>query len=177
MSLKKLMLRTSLLWWGALFVILALEFAAVAQTITAAEAIQRIRQRYAAAPPNQIDTIKAGDPTTPVTGIATTFLDTMDVLRQASSHGTNLVITHEPTFYNHLDDTAFFADDPVYREKLALPMMRTASPRNPNGPKWIASSAIRLSLVTRKCAASWVTITWTPCANSMKAACPAALTW
>ena len=44
----------------------------------------------------------------------------MDVLREASRRGANLVVTHEPTFYNHLDDSAFFADDPVYREKLTF---------------------------------------------------------
>jgi len=93
--------------------------AAAAQTLTAAQAIQRIQQHYAApVPPDTVDTVKAGDPSTPVTGIAVTFLDTMDVLREANRRGLNLVITHEPTFYNHRDDTAFFADDPVYREKL-----------------------------------------------------------
>ena len=94
---------------------------AVAQNITAADAIQRIEKHYTTGlPPNSVDTVKAGDPSTPVTGIATTFLDTMDVLREANRRGANLVITHEPTFYNHLDDKAFFADDPVYREKLAF---------------------------------------------------------
>ncbi len=95
--------------------------AVAAQTLTAAEAIHRIQQHYSVAPPpNTVDTIKAGDPSTQVKGIAVTFLDTMDVLREADKRGLNLVITHEPTFYNHLDDTAFFADDPVYREKLAF---------------------------------------------------------
>ena len=94
---------------------------AVAQTLTAADAIQRITRHYASSlPPNTVDTIKAGDASAAVTGIATTFLDTMDVLREANRRGANLVITHEPTFYNHLDDTTFFADDPVYREKLAF---------------------------------------------------------
>jgi putative NIF3 family GTP cyclohydrolase 1 type 2 len=92
-----------------------------AQTLNAGEAIVRIQHRYAAAPPpNTVDTIKAGDPDTPVTGIATTFLDTMDVLREAVRREDNLIITHEPTFYNHLDDTKFFTDDPVYKEKLAF---------------------------------------------------------
>ena len=91
------------------------------QTLHAGEAIIRIQRRYAAAPPpNTVDTIKAGDPNTPVTGIATTFLDTMDVLREAVRREDNLIITHEPTFYNHLDDTKFFIDDPVYKEKLAF---------------------------------------------------------
>ncbi len=92
-----------------------------AQTFTAADVILRLQKHYAApAPPNTVDTIKAGDPSTPVTGIAVTFLDTMDVLRHASRRGLNLIITHEPTFYSHLDDTAFFVEDPVYLEKLAF---------------------------------------------------------
>ncbi len=103
----------------AILVIAVLTPAAVAQTLTAADAIQRIQHHYAVpVPGNTVDTVKAGDPYTPVTGIAVTFLDTMDVLREADRRGLNLVITHEPTFYNHLDETAFFADDPVYREKL-----------------------------------------------------------
>ena len=98
-----------------------LPLTAAAQSLTAAEAIHRIQQHYpATVPSDTVDTIKAGDPSTPVTGIAVTFLDTMDVLREANRRGANLVITHEPTFYNHRDDTAFFADDPVYREKLAF---------------------------------------------------------
>jgi len=92
----------------------------VAQTLTAAEVIQRIQKHYPVGPPpNTVDTVKGGDSATAVTGIAVTFLDTMDVLREANKRGLNLVITHEPTFYNHLDDTKFFANDPVYREKLA----------------------------------------------------------
>ena len=92
-----------------------------AQNLTAVDAILRIQKHYAATlPSNTVDTIKAGDPATPVTGIATTFLATMDVLREADRRGLNLVITHEPTFYNHLDETVFFVEDPVYLEKLAF---------------------------------------------------------
>jgi len=108
----------------AIFLLVTGSFVSVSFTraqgpITAADAIQKIQHRYASAPPpNTVDTIKAGNPQTPVTGIATTFLDTMDVLREASRRNENLVITHEPTFYNHLDDTVFFKDDSVYKEKL-----------------------------------------------------------
>jgi putative NIF3 family GTP cyclohydrolase 1 type 2 len=91
-----------------------------AQTSTAADVIHRIQQRYPAPVADTVDTIKAGDPATPVTGIATTFLDTMEVLREANRRGLNLVVTHEPTFYNHRDSTAFFSTDPVYKEKLAF---------------------------------------------------------
>jgi putative NIF3 family GTP cyclohydrolase 1 type 2 len=112
-------MRTILFRAACVTLLLSLLPAVKAQTVTAAEAIQRIEQRYAPAlPQNTVDTIKAGDASTRVTGIVTTFLDTMDVLREANRLGANLVITHEPTFYNHLDDTSFFANDPVYREKL-----------------------------------------------------------
>ena len=40
-----------------------------------------------------VDTIKAGDPDTPVTGIATTMMATYDVLQRAAAQGKNLVIT------------------------------------------------------------------------------------
>jgi putative NIF3 family GTP cyclohydrolase 1 type 2 len=43
----------------------------------------------------------------------------MDVLRQAVALHANLVISHEPTFYNHRDDNTLFINDPVYKEKLA----------------------------------------------------------
>jgi len=66
-----------------------------------------------------VDTIKAGDPKTPVTGIATTMMATFDVLRRAAAEQKNLVITHEPTFYSHQDKVDSLADehDPVWTEK------------------------------------------------------------
>ena len=66
-----------------------------------------------------VDTFKAGDPETPITGIATTFTATMDVLERAAARKANLIIAHEPTFYNHLDETAWLGDDPVLQAKLA----------------------------------------------------------
>jgi putative NIF3 family GTP cyclohydrolase 1 type 2 len=92
-----------------------------AQTLTAGEAIAKIQHLYGTKPgPGTVDTIKVGDPSTVVTGITTTFLDTMDVLRESVKRGNNLIITHEPTFYNHRDDTKNFTDDPVYKEKRAF---------------------------------------------------------
>src|SRR5262249_53765109 len=49
-----------------------------------------------------VDTVKAGDPDTPITGVAVTMMATHDVLQRAAATGRNLVITHEPTFYGHL---------------------------------------------------------------------------
>jgi hypothetical protein len=104
--------------------LLLLNAPAFAQTLPAAEAWLRIEHRYAEAPPaDTVDTLKGGDPSTPVTGIATTFLDTMDVLREAVKRGDNLIITHEPTFYNHRDETAAFANDPVYKENMTRSML------------------------------------------------------
>jgi putative NIF3 family GTP cyclohydrolase 1 type 2 len=87
--------------------------------LTAAEVMQRIISATGATPPaNTVDTLKAGDPNTVVTGIVTTFMDTYAVLEQAVSNGNNLIITHEPTFYNHLDDQGPLAKDPVLQQKL-----------------------------------------------------------
>ena len=68
-----------------------------------------------------VDTFKAGDPDARVTGIAVTMMATMDVLERASAQGLNLVITHEPTFYAHLDrPEGMEEDDPVWTEKRAF---------------------------------------------------------
>jgi putative NIF3 family GTP cyclohydrolase 1 type 2 len=65
-----------------------------------------------------VDTFKAGDPDTPVTGIAVTMMATMDVLQRAAAHGDNLIITHEPTFFDHLDTPqGIKEDDAVWKEK------------------------------------------------------------
>jgi hypothetical protein len=42
-----------------------------------------------------VDTFKARNPDTPVSGIAVTMMATMDVLQRAAAHGDNLIITHE----------------------------------------------------------------------------------
>ncbi len=65
-----------------------------------------------------VDTFKAGNPETLVTGIAVTMMATLDVLERAAAKGENLVITHEPTFYNHLDrPEGMDESDAVWKEK------------------------------------------------------------
>ncbi len=64
-----------------------------------------------------VDTIKAGQADQPVTGIVTTFLASQAVLQKAAALGANFIITHEPTFYNHLDQVDWLTDDPVYQAK------------------------------------------------------------
>ncbi len=75
--------------------------------ITARQVIDAIQKQVGAAlPADTVDTFKAGNPDTPVTGIAVTMMATHDVLVRAAAAGDNLIITHEPTFYNHRDTTA-----------------------------------------------------------------------
>ena len=64
-----------------------------------------------------VDVVKAGDLTQACTGVVTTFLGTLEVLRQAKTLGANLVISHEPVFYSHLDKTDWLAGDRVYEAK------------------------------------------------------------
>jgi putative NIF3 family GTP cyclohydrolase 1 type 2 len=88
------------------------------QNPTASRVIDTIiRHTGAPAIPNTVDVIKAGDPSTPVKGIVTTMFATMEVLRKAVEMNCNLIIAHEPLFYNHLDATTQFQNDPVYLEK------------------------------------------------------------
>lgn len=67
-----------------------------------------------------VDTFKAGNPENEITGIACTFMATLKVLKEAAARGCNLVITHEPTYYNHLDSTDWLENDPVFAAKQAI---------------------------------------------------------
>ena len=88
---------------------------------TAKQVIETIRQNLGVGwREPTVDTIKAGNPEAPVQGIATTVMATLDVLQRAAAQGRNLVITHEPTFYNHEDKTQDFEQDSVYQAKQAL---------------------------------------------------------
>lgn len=75
-----------------------------AATLTAQDVIDRIRTRIGVDwKPDGVDAIKAGDPSTRITGIVTTSLASIAVLRQAAAAGANLVITSQPTFYSRGD--------------------------------------------------------------------------
>jgi putative NIF3 family GTP cyclohydrolase 1 type 2 len=90
------------------------------QPLTAEQVVAQMRSAAGIVPPpTTIDGFKAGDPKVIVTGIATTISPTMDVLRKAVAAHDNLIVTHEPTFYNHQDADTLFAHDPVYAEKQA----------------------------------------------------------
>src|SRR6266481_697748 len=97
---------------------------AQAKALTAREVIARI-QAHVGIPwmSETVDTFKAGNPDTEVKGIAVTMMATLDVLQRAAAAGQNLIITHEPTFYNHLDkpdDLEQKENDPVLAAKRAF---------------------------------------------------------
>ena len=54
-------------------------------------------------PQPDVDTFKAGDPGTEVRGIAVAWMSYTWALQKALTLGCNLFVTHEPTFYDHLD--------------------------------------------------------------------------
>lgn len=62
-----------------------------------------------------VDTFKSGNPDDVVTGVATCMFANMETLEKAVAKGCNLIIAHEPTFYNHLDEA--MANDPVVQKK------------------------------------------------------------
>ena len=91
------------------------------QPLTAREVITRIQQQVGVPwQSDTVDTVKAGNPDAPVTGIAVTMMATLDVLQRAAAAGDNLIITHEPTFFDHLDTADQLPEkdnDPVLVEK------------------------------------------------------------
>lgn len=66
---------------------------------------------------NSCDTLKAGDPDRQVTKVAVTMTAKADVLKQALSWGAEMMIVHEPTYFNHWDE---HSDDKVECMKRAI---------------------------------------------------------
>lgn len=70
--------------------------------------------------PKTIDTLKAGSRDQQVTGIVTTMFATIPVIKEAIALGANFIIAHEPTFYNHEDNTDWLEKDTTYQVKRKL---------------------------------------------------------
>ena len=63
------------------------------------------------------DIISIGSPDQEVTGVATTFMATFDVIQEAVRQGRNFINTHEPTWFNGLDKTDWCENDSIYLAK------------------------------------------------------------
>ena len=75
-----------------------------AATITATDVIERIQKNIGVEwKPESIDSVKAGDASTNVTGVVTTSMATLAVLQRAVRARANFVITAQPTFYSRAD--------------------------------------------------------------------------
>ncbi|HTB14932.1 MAG TPA: Nif3-like dinuclear metal center hexameric protein [Bryobacteraceae bacterium] len=85
---------------------------------SASQVIEKIKQNVGVPWRTEtVDRFVAGDPETPVKGIATTMMATLDVLQRSAAAGKNLVITHEPTFWLHQDTTAEIEQNAAYQFK------------------------------------------------------------
>ena len=85
------------------------------------EVIDKIIKEAVGEPLSQtVDTVKTGDASQLCTGIVTTFLANTRVIEKAAELNANLIVTHEPTFYNHLDEKEWLGDDPVLKAKEEL---------------------------------------------------------
>lgn len=92
--------------------------------LTARDIVERIKKACAEQgikwSDKSIDTFKVGNPDTPVTGVVSTFSATIDVMKRAVAQGANFIVSHEPIFFNHMDDTSALKarQDPVYLAKV-----------------------------------------------------------
>ncbi|MBL8167567.1 MAG: Nif3-like dinuclear metal center hexameric protein [Acidobacteria bacterium] len=90
-----------------------------AQALTAGQVIDRIKANVGIPWRAQtVDNIIAGTAETPVKGIATTMMATLDVVKRAAAAGKNMIITHESTFFSHQDRVDQFLKDETYLHKL-----------------------------------------------------------
>jgi hypothetical protein len=70
--------------------------------------------------PQTCDQLMSGDWDCEVTGIVSTFMATVDVIKDTISKGANLIITHEPTYFTGADQTDWLVEDDVYLLKQKL---------------------------------------------------------
>ncbi|MCD8177569.1 MAG: Nif3-like dinuclear metal center hexameric protein [Tannerellaceae bacterium] len=89
-------------------------------SITAGEVVERIKQNVNIPWRTEtVDNLKGnGNPNTVVMGITTTFMGTLDILQKSLKAGNNMIISHEPIFWNHTDIDEGLTGDPVYLHKL-----------------------------------------------------------
>ena len=112
-------IKTVRVWFALSMFLATVGVRAQEHRIAAREIVAEIQQHVSVEwKKDTVDTFKAGNPDARVTGVAVTMMATMEVLQRASAQGLNFVITHEPTFYSHLDvPEGVPENDPVWAEK------------------------------------------------------------
>jgi len=92
-----------------------------AETWTVGQIMDQFVNEVPGAPfENTVDTLKSGNRDIKVTGIVTTMFPTIEVIQKTISAGANFIICHEPSFYNHLDETEWLKNDDVFNYKMDL---------------------------------------------------------
>lgn len=84
------------------------------------EVIEKIKHSHGAQEESPCDVVKFGDPEQECTGILVTCFASVDVIRKAIKQHANLIVVHEPLFWNHEDKTDWISESNVFREKAAL---------------------------------------------------------
>ncbi|MFI5154674.1 MAG: Nif3-like dinuclear metal center hexameric protein [Chitinophagales bacterium] len=93
----------------------------ISKSYTVQEIISLILSEIPGAPfPNTVDTLKSGSPDQQVTGIVSCMFATIKVIEETAGIGANFIIAHEPTFYNHTDDTNWVPNNQVLKQKQDL---------------------------------------------------------
>ncbi len=103
------------------FINLAANPVAVTSEITVGAIMDAFINEVPGAPfASTVDTLKAGNRDLKVKGIITTMFATLELIQKTIDAGANFIIAHEPTFYNHADDTKWLENDEVFRYKSEL---------------------------------------------------------
>jgi hypothetical protein len=89
--------------------------------ITVGEIMDAFTDEVSGAPfANTVDTLKSGSRDIEVTGVVTSMFATLEVINKAIAMNASFIIAHEPTYYNHLDETNWLENDDVFRYKSEL---------------------------------------------------------
>jgi len=91
------------------------------EQLTVQQVIDLIIKNIPNAPFKQtIDSLKTGNGEMVVNGIVTSMFATLPVIEKAVALKANFIIVHEPTFYNHADETEWLSHNEVYLQKREL---------------------------------------------------------
>lgn len=104
-----------------------------------------IGAEFATVHPDTVDRLKFGDADREVTKIATCLCATPNIIEDCKKWGAELVIVHEPLYYNHTDD---FIETPLTLEKrAALENLGAAVYRWHDSAHFRAADAVSLSFM------------------------------
>ena len=99
----------------------------MSEVITAQQVIDRIRIQLSSSwRDSAVDVIHAGNPETVVSGIATSYTPSIEVLKKAVDAGNNLIITQQPAYYQETeiylknDQAYLYKKDFIEKNKLVL---------------------------------------------------------